>query len=263
VPELVTNGVRLHYEDYGAGAPVVLAHGLGGTAADIWKKVIAPLAEEFRVVAYDLRGSGTSDVPAGQYSVEQLADDLARVVDHLELGRVGLIGHSLGGGIALQYAATRPGNVAAVVGVGAVCRLPEQGREAMETRAQTVEAEGMVNVAVTVATNGLDVTFREAHPDELQEFISLLASNDPTGYAAQCRALVAMDVAARLGDVSAPVLLVGGDHDLASPPAMNQENAARLATAEVLELPDCAHIVPWEKPGELLDAARSFLRQHL
>jgi pimeloyl-ACP methyl ester carboxylesterase len=63
-----------------------------------------------------------------------------------------------------------------------------------------------------------------------------------------------------LPQAEAPVLLVCGELDMASPPAMNQENAARLPNATLVEVADCAHIIPWEKPEELLDAARPFLR---
>jgi pimeloyl-ACP methyl ester carboxylesterase len=239
----------------------VLVHGLGGTGTDIWKKLIAPLAEEFRVVIYDLRGSGKSAVTPGPYSIELLADDLDALVSALGFDRVALVGHSLGGGIVLQHAASRPDRVRAVVGVGAVAELPDQGKAGMETRAQTVESDGMAAVAETVATNGLAPLFREAHPEELQELISLLASNRPEGYAAQCRALVAM-TDDHLTHVEAPVLLVCGELDMASPPAMNRENAAQMPTATLVEVPDCAHIIPWEKPEELLDATRPFLREH-
>jgi 3-oxoadipate enol-lactonase len=164
----------------------------------------------------------------------------------------------MGGGIALELAGRDPERVRAVVGVGAVAQLPDAGREGMATRAATVEADGMGAVAETVATNGLAPSFREAHPEEFQEFISLLASNRPAGYAAQCRALVEMAVP--LERVSAPVLLVSGELDQASPSAMNEANAARLKDGRFVEIPDAAHILPWEKPRDLLDAALPFLR---
>ena len=133
----------------------------------------------------------------------------------------------------------------------------------MEARARTVEAEGMAGVAETVATNGLAPAFREANAQTYQELISLLAANDPAGYAAQCRALVAMRGAADLPRVQAPALLVCGELDKSSPPAMSRENAARLPDSRVVELAGCAHIIPWEKPRELLDAAKPFLAEHL
>lgn len=260
--EATVNGARISYEEYGSGPPVVLVHGLGGNATDTWKKVTAPLAERFRVVAYDLRGSGRSEVTPGPYSIDQLADDLAGLLDALELQRAGVVGHSLGGGIALRCAVDHPGKVAAVVGVGAVAELSEQAQAMMAARAEKVEAEGMAEVAEAVATMGLAPSFREEHPDEFQAYVALLAANVPAGYAAQCRALATMR-APYLERISVPVLLVAGELDQSSPPSMNRENAARIPGARLVEIAGCAHIIPWEKPAELLEAARPFLEEHL
>jgi 3-oxoadipate enol-lactonase len=260
--EASVNGARIYYEEYGSGPTVVLVHGLGGNATYTWKKITAPLAEEFHVVAYDLRGSGRSEVTPGPYSIEQLADDLAALLDAVGLERVGVIGHSLGGGIGLRCAATHPDRIAAVVGVGAVAELSEQAQANMKVRGDTVEAEGMADVAVAVATMGLAPSFREANPDQFQEYVTLLAANVPAGYAAQCRALSAMR-APYLESIQAPVLLVAGELDQSSPPAMNHANAARIPNARVVEIAGCAHIIPWEKPAELLAAASPFLKEHL
>lgn len=258
--EIEVNGVRTFYVEYGSGDPVVLVHGLGGTGTDIFKRLLAPLSEQHRVVAYDLRGSGQSSVTPGPYKVELLADDLDALLTALGLDTVALVGHSLGGGIVLDYAATRPDRVRAAVGIGAVTGLPEQGKEWMEARAQTVESQGMAAVAETVATNGLAPSFREANPEEFQELVSLISSNDTAGYAAQCRALVAMDVTSRLPELRCPVLLVCGEKDQASPPAANNANAALIPNARVVELADTAHIIPWEKPDQLLAELTAFLR---
>ena len=240
----------------------MLVHGLGGTGAGIWRRQIGDLAKEFRVVAYDLRGSGRSEVTPGPYSIDLLSEDLRSLVETLELGRVSLVGHSMGGSIALSYAARHPGDVLALVGVGAPAELPEQARAGLAARAETVESDGMGAVAETVATNGVSPTFREGNPEQFQEFIALLAANDPRGYAAQCRALVGLDLAGRLGEVTAPVLLVSGDRDGVSPPAATEANAARIPDAGFEIVEDCGHILTWEKPEALAQAAWPFLREH-
>ena len=149
--EIVVNGIRTYYVEDGSGDPVVLVHGLGGTGTDIWKKQIAGLARDHRVIAYDVRGTGRTDVTPGPYTIELLADDLDELVQELGLERVAVVGHSMGGGIALQYAATRPERVRAVVGAGAVAELPEQGKQGMETRAETVEPVSYTHL--TLPTN--------------------------------------------------------------------------------------------------------------
>ena len=257
--EIEVNGVRTFCVEDGSGDPVVLVHGLGGTGTGIFKHLLGPLSERHRVITYDLRGSGQSSVTPGPYTVELLAEDLDALVTALRLDTVALVGHSLGGGIVFEYAATHPDRVRAAVGVGAVTGLPEQGKEGMEVRAQTVESRGMTAIAETVATNGLAPSFREQNPGEFQELLSLIASNAAAGYAAQCRALVAMDVTSRLPELRCPVLLVCGEKDQASPPAANAANAALFPDARLVELADTAHVIPWERPGELLAELTGFL----
>ncbi len=240
----------------------MLVHGLGGTGNDIWKRQIADLALEFRVIAYDLRGSGQSEATPGPYTIDLLTEDLRALVGAMGLGRVALMGHSMGGSIVLSYAARYPGDVLALVGIGAPARLPDQGRAGMAARAETVEADGMAAVAETVATNGVSPTFREQRPEEFQELIAMLAGNDPRGYAAQCRALVGLDLVARLGEIAAPVLLVSGDRDGVSPPATTEATSSSVKDGRFTIVEDCGHILTWERPEALATAAWPFLREH-
>ena len=105
-------GLETYYEEHGTGTPVVLVHGLGGNT-HIWAQVAGPLSESFHVVRYDLRGLGRSGTPAPPYSMSLLVADLQALLERLALGRVALLGHSLGGAIALAYAAEHPEHVGA------------------------------------------------------------------------------------------------------------------------------------------------------
>jgi 3-oxoadipate enol-lactonase len=240
----------------------VLVHGLGGTGADIWKHQIADLAAEFRVIAYDLRGSGRSEVTPGPYTIDLLADDLRALVDALGLGRVALVAHSMGGSIALAYAARHPGDVRAVVGVGTPVSLPDQARAGLAARAENVEADGMAAVAETVATNGVSPTFGDQEPEQFQQLVAMLTANDPAGYAAQCRALVGLELVGRLGEIEAPVLLISGDRDGVSPPAVTGANALLLRNGRSAIVEDCGHILTWERPEALAGTGWPFLREH-
>lgn len=259
MPVLEIDGVRTYCEESGSGPPLVLVHGLGGSTA-LWSKVVPSLAEEFRVVAYDLRGSGRTPATGGT-TLAELVGDLRGLIDRLDLGRPLVMGHSIGGSIALAHAAAHPEQVCAVVGVGAPSELPEAGRDGMRTRAETVEASGMKAVAETVATNGMAPSFREAYPEELQSFVSLLEENDPAGYSTLCRVVADVDVVVAFERIAAPVLLVAGALDAVVPPDANAANAARIRNARAVTVDDSAHLLPWEKPDVLLEVARPFLRE--
>jgi 3-oxoadipate enol-lactonase len=248
---------ELHYAQRGAGPAVVLVHGLGGAA--IWKYQTAELARDFQVVVPDLRGTGASPKPPGPYSLQDFVDDLRGLVEALKLAPAALLGHSFGGSIVLEYAAQHPDGVSAVVAAGGPTELPEQNREAMRARAETVEREGMDAVAETVATNATAPSFREERPSEFRAYVDLVASADPAGYAATCRAIADLDIGDHLSRITAPVLLVGGDRDGVAPPELNRRNAARIPSCRFVEIADCGHVLPWEKPEALLEAARPFL----
>jgi pimeloyl-ACP methyl ester carboxylesterase len=109
------DGVALAFVEAGAGAPpVVLLHGLCD-GLDVMAPLALGLAEGHRTISVDLRGHGASDAPAGDYSVETLAGDVVAVCDHLSIAGAIVVGHSLGGAVAVQVAATRPDLAAAVI----------------------------------------------------------------------------------------------------------------------------------------------------
>lgn len=258
MPEIIANGVRTYYEDEGSGPSVVLVHGLGGSTA-LWDEIVPALAGRFRTVRYDVRGSGRSERPDGPYSLDHLVADLDGVIDELGLAPAAVVGHSMSGGVVLAYAARHPDKVRAVVGVGAVTELPDAGREGMRQRAATVRAEGMENVALTVATNGVAPSWREGSPDAWERFRAGLAANDPEGYALLAEVVAELDVGDELGRIACPVVLVSGELDAPSPPALNEANARRLRQGRHVLIPDCGHIVPLEKPAELLAAMLTVL----
>ena len=118
MPKVVLkNGLRLHYQQTGEGPPLVLIHGLTGNLAVWHLKIVPLLCDSFRIVSYDLRGHGYSDMPATGYSADDMADDLADLMDALGIERPLLVGHSYGADIALYYAAQYPERVEQVIAI--------------------------------------------------------------------------------------------------------------------------------------------------
>jgi pimeloyl-ACP methyl ester carboxylesterase len=140
----LSTGIVVYCACAGQGDPaLVFLHGGGGWGAH-WRLQIDRFARIAKVLAPDLRGHGRSDAPAGRYSIETFVDDLAALLDCLNVERPLLVGHSLGGTIALRYAFDFPDRVAGIVAVDAGCRTPDQSREAWRglvvTRARDYEA---------------------------------------------------------------------------------------------------------------------------
>jgi pimeloyl-ACP methyl ester carboxylesterase len=113
--EATLNGVTLAYQQLGEGPDLVLVHGLAASRAFWFLHYAMPLARHFRVTLFDLRGHGYSGVPASGYDAVTMAQDLAALLDHLEIHSCALIGHSYGGSVALEYAGRHPARVSRLV----------------------------------------------------------------------------------------------------------------------------------------------------
>ena len=127
-------GLRLHYQRTGKGPDVVMIHGLTGNLAVWHLKIIPMLMDRFRVLSYDLRGHGYSDMPPTGYSCTDMAEDLLGLLDTLEIENADFVGHSFGADIALYFALLHPGRVRKVVAIEAAipAMIHERAREDWE-----------------------------------------------------------------------------------------------------------------------------------
>jgi pimeloyl-ACP methyl ester carboxylesterase len=124
----LSDGLTLHCQRIGSGPDVVLVHGITGNLAVWHLKLVPALADRYRLLTYDLRGHGLSDTPATGYSLDDMADDLLRLLDALEVERPVVVGHSYGADIALYLAAAHPERVAEVIAIEAALPAMEQVR---------------------------------------------------------------------------------------------------------------------------------------
>lgn len=115
MPKALINGLNIHYQQVGHGPDVVLVHGITGSLAYWWVRTVPYLKNEYRVTTYDLRGHGHSDMPPEGYTSADMANDLIGLLDHLEIPRAHLVGHSFGGPIILHTALLHPERVADLV----------------------------------------------------------------------------------------------------------------------------------------------------
>ncbi|TPN20847.1 alpha/beta fold hydrolase [Mesorhizobium sp. B2-3-3] len=213
----------------GVGAPVLLIHGVGMNAA-IWQPQIERMADRFDVIAIDMLGHGLSPLPPQQPELANYADQAIRLLDHLGLDEVFVVGHSMGALVAQELAMRAPERVRRIVSLNAVFRRPPELAEAVRQRAAALTGRGdPAGTAKTIAR-----WFGDPIPAELGEAAgktaSALAAVDPEGYARTYHlfARADSDHAERLQALAVPVLFMTGSEDRNSSPAMSAA-MARLA----------------------------------
>jgi pimeloyl-ACP methyl ester carboxylesterase len=249
-------GVRLAYDVVGDGPPVLLMMGLG-YARWGWGPLTAVLAERFRVVSYDNRGIGESDVPPGPYSTRELAEDAAAVLDAVEFERAHVVATSLGGMAAQELAIASPERVDRLV----LACTTAGGDDAYPMPAQTIE---LMQQAATLAP---DVAMRRfvanalASAELVDEITRLRLANppDPAGWQAQAAAGATHDASGRLQKIAAPTLLLHGTEDAVVDPRNSELLAERIPNARLELLDGAGHLFFWEQPERTAALITEFL----
>ncbi|MEZ0367031.1 3-oxoadipate enol-lactonase [Mycobacterium sp. pUA109] len=238
------------------GPAVVLSNSLGATHR-MWDAQLDDLARRFRVIRYDTRGHGASPVPAGPYSIDDLAGDLIALLDRLGVGRAHLVGLSLGGMTAMRVAARHPDRVDRLVLLCTATSLPPAANWA--ERAATVRAHGAGAVAESVVQRWFTPGYLAAHPDVKAAHQAMVAATPAQGYAGCCAAIGPLDLRADLASIAAPTLAIAGADDPATPPAKLTEIADGVRDGRLLVVADAAHLANVEQPGIVTPA----LLEHL
>lgn len=253
---IVRNGVTLAYEDRGAGKPAfVFVH---GWTCD--RSSFAPQAEHFarrhRVVSVDLRGHGASDKPHGEYSIATFADDIAAVIEHLELGAAIAVGHSMGGVTVLQLAAAHPERVAAIVMVDpAPLVVAPEVREGVEMMLTAIDAGDQQMRRQFIETR----MFLPTSDRNLVEDVLAVMMAAPGHVAAGAmRAILAFDGPAVAARCRVPALHIAGTPPLNPPHLMTQWLPSVINGWTV----GAGHFNQLEVPDQVNAMIEAFLRHH-
>jgi pimeloyl-ACP methyl ester carboxylesterase/quercetin dioxygenase-like cupin family protein len=260
---VAVEGAELHVEVAGDGLPIVLVHGLGLSGA-LWNRMRDTLGSGYRLVLVDLRGAGRSrELERSDLSLGRWADDLGEVVRGLELDRPVLVGHSLGANIALKHALERPGEVGALVLLGAEANLSNLAPR-MLAAAERIESVGLETWVDQFWSK--NPPFSQASlrrdPSILDEYRERLLENDEVDYVRQCRAIASAEsLADRLAGVAQPVLVVVGADDDRTLPEHGRRLAQAMPRARLVELAGVGHTIPLEAAAETARAITHFLRE--
>lgn len=237
------------------GAPaLLLLHSLG-TNLHVWDAQVAGLAHGFRVVRFDLRGHGLTELGAQPYTIEDLADDALAVLDALGIAVAHVGGVSIGGMIAQAVAARAPARIASLILCDTALALPPP--EMWRTRAQTVRAEGVA--AIADATLARWVTPAYLSSPGGRGLRTILLRTSAEGYAAAAEVLATADLSHTTRQLRVPALVVVGELDPSTPVAVAEALRDAIPGARLTVIPGAAHIPLVEAAEAVTAAIREFL----
>ena len=254
------DGTRLYWEASGEGDPLLLIQGLGWSAA-MWFRLVPVLEQHYRVIRYDARGIGRSDVPPGPYSIPLMAADAAAVLDAAGVERAHVFGCSLGGIVAQEVALSHPDRVASLMlccthSAGTDAVWPEQGVMDMLTSRASLSPEEAIRASTPVAYAAT------TPPDRIEDDIKirLAIPTSGEGYMNQLTAgLGYPGTKARLHQIKVPTLILHGDRDQMVPPANADILADAIADSHKVIVPGAGHVVFTDNPDAVTTAALEFL----
>lgn len=250
------NGIRLAYERRGTGIPLVLLHGYP-LDHQIWDDVVLLLADTFELIIPDLRGFGGSSTVDSFSAMEDYAADIAALLDQLEIQKAAIVGHSMGGYVALAFARLYPERV---TGLGLVSSQvladPPDRKEGRYKSAAEVADKGIGGVVAAMMPKFTADT-------RLQEIAKqVMERQQPAGYIGALKAMAErVDSTPLLSSIKFPVVLVHGDADALIPIDRAREVKAAVPDAHLVEIGGAGHVPMMESPRETAEALKHLARE--
>ncbi len=250
---------QLYFEVHGVGPALCLVSGLGGTLS-FWKPQVAALARHFRVILHDHRGTGQSSKRLIDFSVEQMADDLIQLLDHLKVDRAHLVGHSTGGAIGQTIALDQPERLDRLVLSATWTAADEYFHRLFDLRAGMLRLEGPLAYAQGTSLFGLPAAFlRDQAAVLATEEAASAASMVPEIVLARIAAIQRFNRRAELANIKAQTLVFGARDDLITPAYYSEALAHAIPNATLVMLPEGGHFYPRVYPAEFQRVVIDFL----
>jgi 3-oxoadipate enol-lactonase len=242
----------------GAGEPVVLVHGLGGTS-NTFTPIMDVFARGCAAIRPDLVGSGRSPLE-GELDIGRFAADLLALAVALGHGSAHWVGHSMGTVVCQHIAARHPECVRSLALIGALAGPSQAARDALRGRAAEARDHGMADIAEAVSCGTTSESTRRGLPVAVAAVRESLMRQCPKGYAATCEAL-AEATPADLGAIACPAIIINGEKDPVAPPAVARALADGIAGARLVLLPRCGHWPTFERADDVARELRHFYRR--
>jgi len=252
-----TNGIDIHYTIEGEGPWITLSHSLACDSS-MWDPQMALLKQKFKVLRFDTRGHGQSDAPEGDYTLDQMADDVHGLFGALGITRTHWMGLSMGGMIGQAYALKYPGVFASMVLADTTSRRPPNAAAMWGERIQIAKTQGMAALAEPTLARWFTDPYRAAHPEVMAAIGRVIRNTPAAGFAGCGAAIAKIDFTDRLKEIQCPVLVLVGDQDHGTPVAASEAIRDNLPGAQMMVIPSASHISNVEQAGVFNQAIDAF-----
>ncbi len=251
-------GVKIYWDEQGSGDPILLIMGLSYPSY-MWHRSRPILAAQYRTIAFDNRGVGRSDVPSGPYSMAIMASDAIAVLDDAGADSAHIVGVSMGGMMAQEFALQYPQRVRSLI-LGCTA---SGGPHAVQSEPEALQALLRRGLSPEEATEAIiPFIYDPATPRHLiDEDMKIRMEWYPTpqGYLAQLQAIFGWEAYSRLSQITAPTLVIHGESDRLVAPGNGKLIAARIPGAKLVLLPHASHIFATDQPAATHHAILEFL----
>ena len=235
---------------------IFFCHSLGANQS-LWNRQIERLTDTYRIVSCDLRGHGESDIFSTPYSIEILANDILVLLDHLDISSCHFVGLSLGSMIGLWLGANTPDRVKRMVLAGASAKVLNS--DAFDKRISLIKQHGLRVDVHRVGHRWYADGFPTKHPLIVDAIRTMVAKTPIEGYVAATIAVRDFDITGQLPNIAAPLLLITGADDKATPLSEAKFISETCPNADLIMLENASHLALVEKPKLFDDALISFI----
>lgn len=251
-------GAKLYWDEQGSGEPLLLIMGLSYPSY-MWHRTRPVLADHYRTIAFDNRGIGQSDVPAGPYSIVLMASDAAAVLDAAGVQSAHVFGFSMGGMIAQEFAIQYPGRMRSLI----LCSTAAGGPDAVQAEPVALQTLMRRDLSPEEAKEAIipfiyDSGTQRSSIDE-DMAIRMKWYPTPQGYASQLQAIFGWESYSRLSQVTTPTLVIHGETDRLIPSANAKLIAERIPGAKLVLIAQASHIFDTDQPSVAHPAILEFL----